>query len=65
MDSLLRSGVDELQHFGMEAKAVDRRGLIAMTVLAVSNNRTTFARQMDTNLIRTTGLEVEFYEGIN
>jgi len=55
--------MNESQHFGVEAETVDRRGLVAVTVLAVTDYRTTLARKMNANLIGTTGLEVQFDEG--
>ena len=57
--------MDELQHFGMQAKAVNRAGFIAVTVLTVSHNRATLGSEMDTDLVGSSGLQMEFDEGIN
>ena len=56
--------MDELQHFGVEAEAVNGAGLIAVPVLAVAHYRTAFGRQMHTDLVGAAGLEVELDEGI-
>jgi len=48
----------------MEAETVNGRRLVAMTVFAVSYNRTALRSQVYTNLVRAAGLKVEFDEGI-
>ena len=57
--------MDELQHFGMQAKAVNRAGFIAVTVLAIAYDGATLGGEMDTALVGSSGLQMEFDEGIN
>ena len=57
--------MNESQHFGMEAEAVDRRGFIAVTVFAVAYHRTPFGCQMYADLVGTACLQMQFDEGIN
>ena len=57
--------MDELQHFGMQAKAVNRAGFIAVSVLAIAYNRATLGGEMDTDLVGSSGLQMEFDEGVN
>ncbi len=57
--------MDELQHFGMQAKAVNRAGFIAVPVLAIAYDGATFGSEMDTDLVGSSGLQMEFDEGIN
>ena len=57
--------MDESQHLGMEAEAVDRRGFIAVPVFAVAYHRTPFGRQMYADLVGTACLQMELDEGIN
>ena len=59
---LFGSGVNKLQHTGMQAQAVNGRILVAMTVLAVANDRVPDALHMNTNLIGSPRLEVKFNE---
>lgn len=62
MDDLFRCRVDKLQHLGMQAKAVHRAVIIAVTIFAVAHNRMTYRCHVHTNLIGASGLEVEFNE---
>lgn len=57
--------MDESQHFGMQAQAVDRRGFIAVPILAVAYHRTPFGRQVYADLVGTACLQMQFDEGIN
>lgn len=60
----LRHRMYKCQHFCMQTKSINRAELITMTVLTITYHRTSFARQMHTNLIRSPCLEMKFYEGI-
>ena len=51
--------MDELEHLGVEAEAVNRRILVAMAILAVANHGMVDALHMHTDLVGTAGLEVE------
>lgn len=64
-DFLLCYGVDELQHFGMEAEAVDRGRLVAVAILAVADDGASFGGEMHAYLVGASGLQMELDEGIN
>ena len=53
--------MNECQHFGMQTETVYRTRLIAMTIFSVAYHRTTFARQMNTYLIRSSCLQVQLH----
>ena len=49
----------------MQTKTVNGRRLIAVSVLAVTDYRATLGGKVHTNLVRSSGLQMEFHEGIN
>ena len=55
--------MDEGQHLGMQAEAIDRTVIQAMTILTVAHYGMTDRGEMDTDLVGATGLEVELDEG--
>jgi hypothetical protein len=56
--------MDERQHLGVQAEAVDRAVLVTMTVLAVTHYRTSFGGKVNTDLVRAPGFQMQFDEGI-
>lgn len=48
----------------MEAETVDGRILVTMPVLAVTDHRAAFGSEVDTDLVRAAGLEMQLYEGV-
>ena len=62
-DLLLGSGMDKGQHLGMQAEAIHRTIVEAMTILTVAHYGMTHRSEMHADLVGAAGLEVELKKG--
>ena len=63
-DGFFGHGMNESEHFGVQAESVNRRRLVTVPVLAVADDRTTFGGEVHADLVRATGFEMEFNKRI-